>query len=152
MSAGDDIPLDAVLIDAYRMGLEQGLNAGLSAAGAACMKARFPLRIVDGDIDPPTLPPCGTGPVRFVWGTPDDDTQDGIEIVAADIAAKMAAPAERVEGAECTTDAVADFFYHAEQLATSRGFRRLSVRYSVRKGDDEICYEVDGDVNLTPDP
>lgn len=56
------------------------------------------------------------------------------------------------QGVECTTDAVADFFYHAEQLASSRGFRRLSARYITRKGDDEICYEVDGDVNLSPDP
>lgn len=35
MSAGAEIGLDAALIDAYRMGLEQGLNAGLSAAASA---------------------------------------------------------------------------------------------------------------------
>lgn len=137
MSAGDDIPLDAALIDAYRMGLEQGLNAGLSAAAEAVIA------------DERKQEEAAAAAVETAVRSAIDD---GVLKSFKDLKGDFDSILLPVEGVECTTDAVADFFYHAEQLARSRGFRRLSVRYMVRKGDDEICYEVDGDVYLTPDP
>lgn len=133
MSAGDDIPLDAALIEAFRKGLEQGLNAGLSAAAAAVIAHEQKQEEAEA---------------AAIETAVRSAIDDGVLKLTNDLD-QIWTP---FEGVECTTDAVADFFYHAEQLATSRGFRRLSARYMVRKGDDEICYEVDGDVNLTPDP
>lgn len=159
MSAGDDIPLDVALIAAYRMGLEQGLNAGLSAAAAACLDAAERI-LFPPDFEPVSFEKAAEDLSAI---TADVFLDDAFKVAADTIAGpdihaiddrvrdQIASREQReAQAHDAERDGVFDFFFNARDLATSRGFRRLSVRRIVRRGDDEVCYEVDGDVNLSP--